>query len=347
MTCPAIEAHGLGFTHIGSSSNPLFEELNLSIPRGSIYGLLGPNGCGKTTLMNMLHGRLKASPGRLEALGLDPWQRPLEVRSRVALVPQNNDLDPKLTIDQTLRLFYLAYKERWRFEEAEARLRRFGLDDRRQDLVESLSGGLAQRLNLVLALAASPEILLLDEPTAGLDPVVRRDFSESVVDFMAEDPERTVVISSHLLSEIEPLIDHVGMFHVQGSRSVLLVDASLEDLKEKILVVRFDDPSAIVDTEALGRFLSPIKIEEGEVSPLPKAFADLPGLLTISRDASATSVFWAASADEARIIGQKVTDMGGRVSESHSLDDIFVGLFQESMPVPGRRVLGGILHESR
>ncbi len=216
---------------------PVLRKLAIEVPRGSVYGLLGRNGSGKTTLIRILLGVLRPAAGRCEVLGLDPAADALAIRSRVGYVPQDSDLDPKMTAGDSLRFIRSFYPETWSDEAASKLLDRFEVP--LTPRVGTLSGGQKARLALVTALAFSPEVLILDEPTAGLDAVVRRDFIETIIELMTSEG-RTVFLSSHLLGEVERLADRVAI--VEDGR--LLVESSVDELKDRLcrVTARFERP---------------------------------------------------------------------------------------------------------
>ena len=238
-----------GLTH-GFGAFEVLTDLSFTIPRGAICGLLGPNGSGKTTLIQLLLGvLLPRGEGDIEVLGLDPRSEAVEIRRRVGYVPQVSDLDLGMTVGGTFDFLRPFFGARWNEEVFEGQLRRFGLDTMRNVLFDSLSVGLKQRVALVAALAIEPEVLLLDEPTAGLDAVVRRDFAEAVVDYTGT-PGRSVVLSSHLLGELERLVDHVVILR-PGQPTV---SCALEELKGRLvsLVGYFEQfPSTRPELEGL------------------------------------------------------------------------------------------------
>ena len=234
MTDYAIRTHDIGFAY---DSHPILNGLSLELPRGSVYGLLGCNGSGKTTLIKLLLGIFEPSAGRCEVLGLDPARDPVAVRASLGYVPQVSDFDTRMTVNETLRFLRSFYPETWRDEAAEEYLTRFEVPNRTR--VGKLSVGQKARLALVTVMACDTELLILDEPTAGLDPVVRRDFVEAIIEYMMEK-QRAVLLSSHQLNEVERLADHVGI--VEQGR--LLVQSSVESLKQSLVRVSAYFPQA-------------------------------------------------------------------------------------------------------
>ncbi len=232
MNDPVIETVDLEHAF---GPEPVLRKLGLEVPHGSVYGLLGRNGSGKTTLVRLLLGILRPRAGTCRVLGLDPVHDAIRIRSRVGYVPQESDFDLGMPVAETLRFFGSFYPETWNDESAGALLERFELSRRPKG--GALSVGQKARLALVTGLAFDPELLILDEPTAGLDAVVRRDFIETIIEFMTVRG-RTVFLSSHLLNEVELLADRVAVVE----RGRLLVESSVEALKEKLcrLTARFE-----------------------------------------------------------------------------------------------------------
>src|SRR5881398_2130432 len=181
--------------------------VSLSLPRGAVYGLVGANGAGKTTLIKHLLGLLKAQSGSVRVFGLDPVSDPVGVLSRIGYLSEQRDLPPWMRIDELLR-YTQAFYPKWDASYAEQLRRQFGLDPAAR--VRNLSRGECAKAGLLLALAHRPELLLLDEPSSGLDPVVRRDILEAIIRAVA-DEGRTVLFSSHLLHEVERVADHVAL----------------------------------------------------------------------------------------------------------------------------------------
>ena len=317
---PAVSTRALRFSY---GAEPVFNTLDMNVPKGSIYGLLGPNGCGKSTLFRLLLGQSEPGTGQVHIMGVDATQDYVTARFLVGYVPQENDLPSASSIEEVLDKFRQVYAEQWNQALADRLLQRFGLAGRLKTEVQELSRGLQQRLTLVTAIACEPEVLLLDEPTAGLDAVVRRQFTETVIDYMAAKEGRTVVISSHLLSELEPLVDHVGFLvpeEPEGSR--MLVESSLQDLKDKIRIAE------------LGRQEIPALELEGHHS-----------LLCRADDDRGTLVFWIDAAHEDRDLEEKVTRHGGHLVDQAGLSDVFVRLFRgEDLRYFGRVVDGRRVH---
>jgi ABC-2 type transport system ATP-binding protein len=198
--------------------------VSLSLPRGAVYGLVGANGAGKTTLIRHILGLLRAESGLVRVFGLDPVTDPVAVLSRIGYLSEENDLPGWMRVDELVRYsraFYPAWDDAYAKELEEA----FALDPSAK--IKNLSKGQKARLGLLAALAHRPELLVLDEPSSGLDPIVRRDILGAVIRTIA-DEGRTVLFSSHLLEEVEQVADHVTMIN----HGTIVLSGSLDAIKE-------------------------------------------------------------------------------------------------------------------
>ena len=218
-------------------SNEILRGLNLTVPRGCVFALLGENGVGKTTLIRGLMGYLKFDRGRVTVSGFDPQRDTLPMRRRIGYVPDSPTFYEWMTVAETAR-FAAAFH-------AGGFLRNFADHATRFELpaatkVAALSKGMKSKLALALMLAADPELLILDEPTSGLDPVVRRTFLESMVDLAAAG--KTVLIASHQIHEIERVADQVAFIREGQICEVGL----LEDLKQDIQVLSFSRRDTLI-----------------------------------------------------------------------------------------------------
>jgi ABC-2 type transport system ATP-binding protein len=210
--------------------------VSLDVPRGCVFGLVGENGAGKTTLIKHLLGLLKAEQGTVRVFGMDPTEDSPAVLSRIGYLSETRDLPGWMRVDELMR-YLQAFYPRWDERYAESLRQQFNLD--RNAKVKHLSRGELAKLGLLGALAYRPEILILDEPSSGLDPVVRRDILEAIVRTVA-DEGRTVFFSSHLLDEIERVSDRIAMM-VDGR---IVLNGPLDDIKvaHHHLTLRFSDP---------------------------------------------------------------------------------------------------------
>jgi ABC-2 type transport system ATP-binding protein len=208
MTRAAIEVDGLRHRY---GEREALAGVSFDVREGELFALLGPNGGGKSTLFRILATILPPTAGTARVLGFDVRAQPHEVRRRLGVVFQHASVDGKLTVEENLRHQGHLYGMRGRElgERIDALLGRFGLTDRRGDLVERLSGGLARRAELAKGLLPRPSVLLLDEPSTGLDPGARRDLLQYLRELRDEEG-MTVVVTTHYLEEAERC-DRVGV----------------------------------------------------------------------------------------------------------------------------------------
>jgi ABC-2 type transport system ATP-binding protein len=223
-------------------------DLTLRVPMGSIYGFLGPNGSGKTTTIRMFMGMMKPDRGEIRVLGRSVPKELPRILARVGFVPERPHVYPALTVAETVRYhssFYPLWDQGWAVELTD----RLGLDPSRK--IARMSKGETGKLLLLLALAQRPDLLVLDEPTDGLDPVVRRDVLTAVLDYVSET-NATVFISSHLVHELERICDWVGV--LDSGR--LVAELPMQSFKNGIKRIRVADaPDVLGDTPfvVLGR----------------------------------------------------------------------------------------------
>ncbi|WP_318438791.1 ABC transporter ATP-binding protein [Photobacterium leiognathi] len=219
------------------------DSLNLTVPRGAIYGFLGPNGCGKSTTLRMLTGLLTPTSGNVNVLGLDIPQQAEELRLRIGYMTQKFSLFSDLTIYENLefmgQMFGISSKQLTpRINE---QLAIYGLDQRAKQRAGSLSGGQKQRLALAAATVHKPDLLLLDEPTSAVDPENRRDFWEQLFDL--SDQGTTILVTTHYMDEAERChglaIMEAGIVRADGSplqlmeqMSVNVVEVGAEHLRQ-------------------------------------------------------------------------------------------------------------------
>jgi ABC-2 type transport system ATP-binding protein len=196
-----VEATGLGKRY---GRRWALEDCTLAIPAGRVVGLVGPNGAGKTTLLQLAAGLLAPTAGTISVLGGHPVGAPAQL-SRVGFVAQDTPTYARLNVAGHLRMGGWL-NPGWDGELAERRIRQLGLDPRQR--AGSLSGGQRAQLALTLAVAKRPELLLLDEPVASLDPLARREFLQGLMETVAEQ-EVSVVLSSHLIADVERVCDYL------------------------------------------------------------------------------------------------------------------------------------------
>jgi ABC-2 type transport system ATP-binding protein len=232
----AIEIEGLRYR---AGKGFEIADLALHVPIGAIYGFLGPNGSGKTTTMRLALGLLRPLAGRITVLGHAMPADAHRVLARVGYVPEQPHLDPTLTLRETLR-FQAAFYPPWDWPRAEQLLGQFDLDEHR--LFGRLSKGQKAKAMILLALAQRGELLVLDEPTDGLDPVVRRDILAALLEYVAQQ-HATIFISSHLVHELERICDWVGV--MDDGR--LVTEVPMDRLKNGIKRLRVAGAPAVID----------------------------------------------------------------------------------------------------
>ncbi len=214
------------------------DDVSVYVPRGSVLGLVGENGAGKTTLIKHLLGMLKAQTGSVRLFNLDPVADPAGVLARVGYLSERRDLPGWMRIEEYIR-YTQAFYPGWDEAYADRLLKQFQLDPRQK--IKTLSQGQQAKTGLLTAIAYRPELLILDEPSSGLDPVVRRDILEAIIEAVAEEG-RTVLFSSHLLDEVERVADQIVM--LKDGR--VLLDGRTEEVRQNHIsaVLAFAEPQA-------------------------------------------------------------------------------------------------------
>ncbi len=217
---PAIELAGLTkrFGRALAVNN-----LSLTIPRGSTFGLLGPNGAGKSTTIKMLMGMLSITAGSARVLGIDVQADPTRVKQRVGYVPEVHHIYRWMRVGEAVGFCKSCFRW-WNDETCRELFDLFGLEADKK--VKHLSKGMLTKLSLLLAVSHEPDLLLLDEPLSGLDPIAREEFLDGVLRTIC-DRGQTVLISSHMLDDVRRLADTVGILHqgrllLQGNLDALL-----------------------------------------------------------------------------------------------------------------------------
>ena len=180
--------------------------VSFNVEEGEVFGLLGPNGAGKTSTIEIMEGLRTPDSGRVSVCGLDPQKNPQELKHEIGAALQSTSLPDKLRVIEALRLFASFYR---RHRNPEELLTRFGLQEKRNTFYIQLSGGQKQRLALAMALVNDPKVLFFDEPTAGLDPQVRREIYDIIEELRRE--KKTIVMTTHYIEEAERLCDRVAI----------------------------------------------------------------------------------------------------------------------------------------
>jgi ABC-2 type transport system ATP-binding protein len=289
------------------------DSLDLSVKRGEVYGLLGPNGSGKTTTILMLLGLTEPTEGTIRVLDLDPARQPLSVKARVGYLPDEVGFYGNLTARENL--IYIAKLNSMPRSEAYQRiaeaLERMGLSEVGDKRVGEFSRGMRQRLGAAELLIKQPEIIIMDEPTLGLDPEAARRFLKIIEEL--SDEGKTILLTSHLLHQVQAVCDRVGLFR-QGR---LALEGTVNELARQVLggayhvLVAVEEPSEGFET----------------------TFEGLPGVVNVQRPLDGHYVL-ETTADLRAEVANVVVGSGGRLKmldiEHPNLDDIYGGYFEEA-----------------
>lgn len=242
----ALDITGLRKTYAATPRSPAKEALmgvDLTVPRGSIFGLLGPNGAGKSTLINILAGLVRKSAGSVRIWGFDQDENPRQSRAAIGIMPQEPNLDPFFTPRGSLDVqagLYGVPKSQRRTDEL---LALTGLTDKAEAYARSLSGGMRRRLLLGKALVHSPQILVLDEPTAGVDIELRNQLWENVR--RLNEDGMTIILTTHYLEEAEEMCDQIAIIN---NGAVIANDTTsnlLGQLDQKTILITPEQPSPL------------------------------------------------------------------------------------------------------
>jgi ABC-2 type transport system ATP-binding protein len=273
--------------------------LTVSVPAGSVFGLLGRNGAGKSTALRALVGLERVDGGEVRVLDHDPLTLDVEMRRRVGYLAETGVPFPTATAASLIRLCAPLYPD-WNRALEEQVLARFQIDPRRK--LKDLSLGQQRAVGLLLAICPQPELLVLDEPAANLDAVVRREFLETILSLIGQQ-DRSVIFSSHILSDVERVADRVAIMH----RGRLLIERPLDELKEQVRRLRFmfDGPS-------------------------PESI-DLQGLLAVRR--SPREVLATVIGYDDAAIGRTADTLHARVEvQTLGLEELFIDLVRDEDP---------------
>ena len=272
--------------------NPALDHVSFRATAGQVYGLVGANGAGKTTLLKHLLGQLRATTGAVRIFGLDPALDPVGVLGRVGYLSEEHELPEWMRVGE-LMSYTQAQRPTWDGAYANELLRTFALDPAKK--IKELSRGMRAQAGLIAAVAHRPELLILDEPSSGLDALVRRDILDAIVRTVADDG-RTVIFSSHLLDEVERMSDHVTLIH-QGR---VTLSGGLDEVRgayhrSRVHFVDHLDRPPVLDTalvtEGGGRAWS--VLHSGSLDQFRQSVVARGGEVVESRDATLEEIFLA------------------------------------------------------
>ena len=304
MSQNAIELRGLKKTYAATKkteAKTALSGIDLDIPRGAIFGLLGPNGAGKSTLINILAGLVKKSAGSVNIWGFDQDENPRQSRASIGVMPQELNLDPFFTPGASLDMQAGLYGVPKALRKTDEILRLIGLEDKANSYARSLSGGMRRRLLLGKALVHSPQILVLDEPTAGVDIGLRQMLWDNVRQLNADG--MTVILTTHYLEEAQEMCDQIAIIHEGALRALDTTANLLSKLDTKTLVVESESP---VDISL------PAGVAQSQRADGTLAF-------TYSRSAISHSEIL----DALRLAGVKILDIQ---TEQPDLQDVFLDI---------------------
>lgn len=308
MTAHALEIHGLRKTYAATGRAPAKEALcgvDLQVPRGSVFGLLGPNGAGKSTLINILAGLVVKSAGTVRIWGFNQDENPRQSRAAIGIMPQEPNLDPFFTPRASLEVQAGLYGVPRAARRTDELLAMVDLSDKAEAYARSLSGGMRRRLLMAKALVHSPQILVLDEPTAGVDIELRNMLWENVRKLNEQGV--TIILTTHYLEEAQQMCDEIAIINhgekiAQDSTANLLAQ-----MDRKTLVVR---PEQAVDLPR----------------PPEGITVDLRADGAIALSYAARQVRAEAALDFLREAGVHIADIR---SEEADLEDVFLALTRD------------------
>ena len=304
MSQNAIELRGLKKTYAATKkteAKTALSGIDLDIPRGSIFGLLGPNGAGKSTLINILAGLVKKSAGSVNIWGFDQDENPRQSRAAIGVMPQELNLDPFFTPGASLDMQAGLYGVPKALRKTDEILRLIGLEDKANAYARSLSGGMRRRLLLGKALVHSPQILVLDEPTAGVDIGLRQMLWDNVRQLNADG--MTVILTTHYLEEAQEMCDQIAIIH-EGALRALDTTANL--------LSKLDTKTLVVETETAAEISLQAGVTQSQRTDGSLAF-------TYSRSAISPGEIL----DALRLAGVKILDIQ---TEQPDLQDVFLDI---------------------
>ena len=302
-------------------SHPAIRDLTFSVADGQVYGLLGPNGAGKSTIMNILTSYLAPTGGEVKVAGFSLPEQAQQAKACVGYLPEQPPLYPEMTVQEYLDFAaeLKGVKKAQRREQVQQAARRTGLDQVMPRLIRSLSKGYRQRVGIAQALLGSPQLIILDEPTVGLDPAQVIGIRKLIREL---GKTHTVILSSHILSEVQAVCSRVLIL----SKGALVAEGPPEQLSEKL------SPGIRLRVTALG--------SSDTVLPVVEAVPGITGVQLVS-EADGEVTFTAETADTTdrrAEVSRALSEAGCTVleltAENRSLEEVFLALTGETADVP-------------
>ena len=251
----------LGGVHLKYGRDTVLNGVDLDLEPGTVTGLLGRNGSGKTTLMRVSLGLMQADDGVASVFGAPAWDSPSSIRKRIGYVPQQFESFGWMTVNACIDFVARHYKDAWDGELVARVAREWQLKSRK---ITTLSPGDQQKVAILLAIGHRPDLLVLDEPMASLDPAARRGFLKTLMEVNV-DQGQTILLSSHITSDIERVCSHVAILH----RGRILCHAALDEIKERVRAVTVSTPPYPPQRHVLGRQRDRFWVWDPEACGLP------------------------------------------------------------------------------
>jgi ABC-2 type transport system ATP-binding protein len=306
----AIVAHGLGKTY-PSGGTAALTDVDLTVPSGEVFGLIGRNGAGKTTFIRIAATQLRPTAGAISVLGFDVWKQERAIRERIACVPQESRPLYFVTVDELVYL-YLRLRGMERADarrRTEAALEEFDLAAVRRKLVSRLSGGMRRRAMVAMVLASDAEVLFLDEPTTGLDPLARRDVWAAIR--RARQDRRTVVLTTHYLDEAEALSGRLAL--LEGGKVVL--QGTPSELRARVRLPYRVSVEGSLPRSELDRYGTVSEVEGGHLVFARESDARELALAALGRGARVSMGPVSLEDIFLQVVGRRLDEDGGSASE--------------------------------
>jgi len=279
--------------HKSYQGESILKDFSLQLKAGCCYGFLGRNGAGKSTAIKILMGMTQFEQGEVKLLGQDPWEIDRSLKAQVGYVSQTQTLPPTATAAELI-IFHQKMYPNWRSDYVDMLLTRFEINKNKK--VKALSGGMQKLLAIILALGQDPTLLILDEPTVGLDPISKQELMDNLLELLLNE-NSSIFFSSHILADIEKLADKIGI--LKGGK--LVIDMELDTLKVSVKQIQLDFSDDI-----------------------PPSF-DIPGLLSIKK--IGRSIILTIKSDDQNIVETIKNKYSAKIKLlDMNLEEIFIEL---------------------